>query len=97
MNREDPILLPTPSGGTRRFQPNHPLSPEVRAAIQRAALLAMSQRERTPQQIVQDGQAALERARQQAIMTGQAIDNEAEVVRDARGDQPSNEQTDTLG
>jgi len=97
VREEELILLPTPNGGTRRLQPNRPVSPEIRAAIQRAALLAMFQRERTPQQIVQDGQAALERARQQAIMTGQAIDNEAEVVRDARGDQPSNEQTGTLG
>lgn len=97
MREEKSVLLPTPGGGTRQFQPNRPVSPEVRAAIQRAALLAMSQRERTPQQIVQDGQAALERARQQAIMTGQAIDDGAEVVGDTQGDQPSNEQTATPG
>lgn len=78
----EPILLPTPNGGTRRFQPNRPVSPEVRAAIQRAALLAMSQRERTPQQIVQDGRAALERARQQAVASGAAIDDEAEAAVD---------------
>lgn len=76
----EPILLPTPNGGTRRFQPNRPVSPEVRAAIQRAALLAMSQRERTPQQIVQDGQAALERARQQAVASGASIEDEAEAA-----------------
>lgn len=64
---EEPILLPTPYGGTRPFQPNRPVSPEVRAAIQRAALLAQHQRQRTAYQVVQDGQAALERARQQAI------------------------------
>ena len=75
-----PVLLPTPNGGTRRFQPNRPVSPEVRAAIQRAALLALSQRERTPQQIIQDGQAALERARRQAIASGAAIDDEAEAA-----------------
>jgi hypothetical protein len=40
----------------------------------------MSQRERTPQQIVQDGQAALERARQQAVASGAAIENEAEAA-----------------
>jgi prevent-host-death family protein len=74
------ILLPAPNGGTRRFQPNRSVSPDVRAAIQRAALLAMSQRERTPQQIVQDGQAALERARQQAVASGAAIENEAEAA-----------------
>jgi hypothetical protein len=56
------------------------VSPDVRAAIQRAALLAVSQRQRTPQQIVQDGQAALERARMQAIASGIAIDDEAEAA-----------------
>jgi prevent-host-death family protein len=76
----EPILLPTPNGGARRFQPNRPVSPDVRAAIQRAALLAVSQRQRTPQQIVQDGQAALERARMQAIASGIAIDDEAEAA-----------------
>ncbi|MBE2235517.1 MAG: type II toxin-antitoxin system Phd/YefM family antitoxin [Anaerolinea sp.] len=76
----EPILLPAPNGGTRQLQPNRPMSPETRAAIQRAALLAFSQRERPPQQIVQDGHAALERARQQAIASGAAIDDEAEAA-----------------
>lgn len=95
MREEEPVLLPTPGGGTRQFQSNRPVSPAVRAAIQRAALLAMSQRERTPQQVVQDGQAALERARCQAIITEQAVDNAAEIVSDVQSDQPSNEQIDT--
>lgn len=72
----EPILLPTPNSGTRHFQPHRPVSPDVRAAIQRVALLAISQRDRSRQQIVQDGQAALERARQQALLTGTAIDDE---------------------
>jgi prevent-host-death family protein len=78
----EPILLPTPNGGARRFQPNRPVSPEVRAAIQRAALLAMSQQERTPQQIVQDGQVALERARMHASTLGSTINAELEAVLD---------------
>lgn len=77
------ILLPTPDGGTRLFQPHRPVSPDVRDAIRRAALLAMTQRERTAEQIVQDGNIALERARHEALVTGQVIDDEAEA---ARGD-----------
>lgn len=73
---DDHILLPTPTG-TRVFQPRSPISPEAGAAIRRAGLLAIAQRERTPQQVVKDGQIALERARQQAIRTGRAIDDEA--------------------
>ena len=76
-------MLPTPEGGTRLFQPRRSVSPEVRDAIRRAALLAVVQRERPSEQIVQDGQAALERARQQAMASGTAIDDEVEA---ARGD-----------
>jgi hypothetical protein len=43
----------------------------------------MTQRERTTEQIVQDGHIALERARHEALVTGRAIDDEAEA---ARGD-----------
>jgi prevent-host-death family protein len=80
---DEPILLPTPDGDTRRFQPRRPVSSDVRDAIRRAALLAMTQRERTTEQIVQDGHIALERARHEALVTGRAIDDEAEA---ARGD-----------
>ncbi len=80
---DEPFLLPTPEGGTRLFQPHRFVSPEVRDAIRRATLLAVSQRERSPEQIVQDGQAALEHARQQAAPSGTAIDDEMEA---ARGD-----------
>ena len=31
-----PILLPTPDGGVRTFQPRRPISPEVRNTIRRA-------------------------------------------------------------
>jgi len=50
--------------------------------IRRAAQLALAQRERTPEQIIQDGRAALEQARQAAILSGQAIEEEAEAARD---------------
>lgn len=43
-------------------------------------LLAVAQRERPSEQIVQDGQAALERARQQAMASGTAIDDEVEAA-----------------
>ncbi|MCB0204890.1 MAG: type II toxin-antitoxin system Phd/YefM family antitoxin [Anaerolineae bacterium] len=79
-SEDEPILLPTPDGGERRFQPTRPISPEVRAAVRRAGLMALLQRERTSQQIVQDGQAALERARKQALASGAAIDDEAEAA-----------------
>lgn len=79
---DEPILLPTPNGGTRMFQPRRPVSPEVRDTIRRAAQLALAQRGRTPEQIVQDGHAALERARQAAILSGQAIADEVEAGRD---------------
>ena len=82
ISADEPILLPTPNGGTRIFQPHRPVSAEARDSIRRAALLAMSQRDRIPEQIVQDGQAALERARQQALVTGQAIGDEAEAALD---------------
>ena len=82
ISADEPILLPTPDGGTRIFQPHRPVSAETRDTIRRAALLAMSQRDRIPEQIVQDGQAALERARQQALVTGQAIGDEAEAALD---------------
>ena len=79
---DEPVLLPTRNGGTRLFQPSRPVSSATRDAIRRAALLAVAQRERTHQQIVQDGQATLERARQQALLTGAAIDDESEAALD---------------
>ena len=79
---EQPVLLPTPDGGTRLFQPRRPVTPEVREAIRRAAQLALAQRERTPEQFIQDGRAALERARQEAALNGQAIAEDAEAARD---------------
>ncbi|MBX7233914.1 MAG: type II toxin-antitoxin system Phd/YefM family antitoxin [Caldilineales bacterium] len=79
---DQPILFPTPDGGARPFQPSRPVTPEVREAIRRAAQLALTQRDRTPEQIIQDGRAALERARQQAILSGQAISEEAEAAID---------------
>ncbi len=77
-----PILLPTSDGNVRTFQPRRPLSPDVGAAIRRAGQLALAQRERTPEQIVQDGRLALERARQEAIAAGRAIENEVEAAQD---------------
>jgi|GEM_PF-1238201 len=79
---DEPILLPTPDGGTRLFQPRRPITPDVREALRRAAQLALTQRERTTEQIIHDGRAALEYARQAAIMNGQAIEEEAEAARD---------------
>lgn len=80
---DEPILLPTPEGGTRLFQHRRSVSPDERDAIRRAALLAVAQCERPSEQIVQDGQAVLKRARQQAMASGTTIDDEAEA---ARGD-----------
>jgi prevent-host-death family protein len=77
-----PILLPMPGGGTRMFQPRRPVSPEVRDAIRRAGQLALAQRERTPEQIIQDGRAALELARHEAMASGHAIGDETEAARD---------------
>ena len=82
LGADEPILLPTPNGGTRLFQPRRPVSPEVRDTIRRAAQRALAQREWTPEQIVQDGHAALERARQAAILSGQAIVEDAEAAHD---------------
>jgi prevent-host-death family protein len=79
---DEPILLPTPDGGMRLFQPRRPVTPEVRDAIRRAAQLALAQRERTPEQIIQDGRVALERVRQEAILNGQAIADEAKAACD---------------
>lgn len=78
---DQPILLPTPDGGTRLFQPRRPVTPEVREAVRRAAQLTLAQRARTPEQIIQDGRAALERARLEAILNGQAIAEDAEAAR----------------
>ena len=76
-----PIWLPTPDGGVRAFQPHRPLSAEARDAIHRAAQMALSQRNRTNEQVIQDGRTALDRAREEAIKDGRAIDDEAEVAR----------------
>jgi len=35
---DQPVLFPTPDGGTRLFQPRRPVTPDVREAIRRAAL-----------------------------------------------------------
>jgi prevent-host-death family protein len=78
----EPILLPTPEGGTRLFQPRRAVNPEVRDAIRRAAELARAQRDRTPDQVLQDGRVVLERARQEALLSGQVIEAEAEAARD---------------
>lgn len=79
---DQPILLPTPDGGTRLFQPRRPVAPEVREAIRRAAQLAMAYPDRTLEQIIQDGRAVLERARQDAVLSGQTIAEDAEAARD---------------
>lgn len=79
---DEPILLTTPDGGTRVFQPRRPVSAEVREMIRRAAQLALAQRQRPAEQIIRDGQAALEHARQAAILSGQAITHEAEAASD---------------
>jgi prevent-host-death family protein len=82
LGADEPILLPTSDGGTRLFQPRRPVTPNVREAIRRAAQLALAQRERAPEQIIQDGRTALERARQEAVLSDQAIEDEAEAARD---------------
>jgi prevent-host-death family protein len=82
LGADEPILLPTADGGARLFEPRRPVTPDVRDAIRRAAQLALAQRERTPEQIVQDGHAALEHARQAAILNGQAIEEDTEAARD---------------
>ena len=51
-------------------------------AIRRAAQMALAQRDRTTEQVIQDGRAALERAREEAIQDGRAINDETEVARD---------------
>ena len=79
---DEPILLPTPDGSTRLFQPRQPISPQVREAIRRAAQLALTERERPVEQIIRDGHAALESARQAAIAAGQAITQETEAAQD---------------
>jgi len=82
MTHEGTVLIPTPNGGTRLFQPRQPVTPEVREAIRHAAQLALAQRDRTPEQIIQDGAAVLERARRKALLNGQAIAEDAEAARD---------------
>jgi len=76
------VMLPTPDGHWRPFRPSRPVSPEVRAAIQRAARLAWERRDRTPKRTMQAGRQAIERARQDAITRGIAIDHEREAVLD---------------
>ena len=78
---DEPILLPTADSG-RLFQPCRPVTPDIRDAIRRAAQLALAERTRRPEQIVQGGHAALERARQAALLSGQAIEEDAEAARD---------------
>lgn len=77
-----PILLPTPDGGTRLFQPRRPVAPKLREAIRRAAQLALAQHDRTPGQIIEDGRAALERTRRKALSAGRAIAADPEAARD---------------
>ncbi len=79
---EEPIMLPTPDGRWRPFHPTRPVSPEVRAAIQQAARLAWQRRDWTPERTVQEGRRAIERARQEAIAQGTAIEEEREVALD---------------
>ena len=79
---EEPIMLPTPDGRWRPFRPSRPVSPEVHAAIQRAARLAWQRRDWTPERTIQEGRRAIERARQEAIVQGVAIDDEREVALD---------------
>ena len=79
---EEPIMLPTPDGRWRPFRPIRLVSPEVRAAVQRAARLAWQRRDWTPERTVQEGRQAIERARQEALTRGMAIDHEREVALD---------------
>ncbi|MBP7960979.1 MAG: type II toxin-antitoxin system Phd/YefM family antitoxin [Caldilineaceae bacterium] len=74
------LVLPTADGGWRTFYPARAASPQVHAAIQRAAKLAWRQRDWTPQQGAEAGRQSLERARQRAIENGTAIELEAEAA-----------------
>lgn len=79
---EEPIMLPMPDGRWRPFRPARPVSPDVRAAIQRGARLAWQRRDWTPERTVQEGRQAIERARQEAVARGSAIEHEREVALD---------------
>ena len=79
---ERSVMLPTPDGRWRPFRPSRPVSPDVRAAIERAAQLAWRRRDWTPERTVQEGRQVIERARQEAIAQGIAIDDEREVALD---------------
>ena len=79
---EEPVMLPTPDGRWRPFRPSRPVSDEVRVAIQQAARLAWQRRDWSSERTVQEGRRAIERARQEAIARGTAIDDEREVALD---------------
>ncbi|MCL4834221.1 MAG: type II toxin-antitoxin system prevent-host-death family antitoxin [Caldilineaceae bacterium] len=74
------IVLPTADGGERSFHPDRAVSPQVYAAIQRAARLAWQQRNWTSQQSADAGRRSLDRARQKAIENGTAIETEVEAA-----------------
>ena len=74
------IVLPTADGGWRLFHPDRAASPQIYAAIQRAARLAWRQHDWTPRQTVGAGRQSLERARQKAVENGTAIELEAEAA-----------------
>lgn len=79
---DESVMLPTPDGRWRPFRPSRPVSPEVHAAIEQAARLAWQRRDWTPERTAQEGRRVIERARQEAIAQGIAIDNEREAALD---------------
>jgi len=79
---EEPIMLPTPEGGWRPFQPARPLSPRAVERLRAAARLADQRRDWPVAMTVEQGRHALERAREAALVLGIAILDEQQAAAD---------------
>jgi len=77
---EGPLMVPTPEGGWRVFEPGKPLSPEMRQTLREAARIAWERRHWTREMFAEAGERELERARADAIARGIAIEDEQEAA-----------------
>jgi len=77
---EGPLMIPTLEGRWRVFEPEQPISPELRQTLRETARIAWERRGWTQEMFIEAGERALERARADAIARGIAIEDEREAA-----------------
>jgi hypothetical protein len=79
---EGPLMIPTPNGDWRLFEPIRPISSEMHETIRQATRIAWERRSWTREMFVEAGEQSLERARVDAIARDVAKDEREAAIGD---------------